>query len=122
MSKAVNARGLSGWKFRASARLPFKRQAKARVIPQNGQGLPVSQRKPQRDTWGCNGNGRNVRSIKMLPETPTRQRSGSHLPLGGFGPKVVVPVTGSKVLLVLKPHQITVGNGDGGIGEWHRDQ
>ena len=121
ISKAVNASGLSGWKFRASARSPFKRQARARVNPQNGQGLPVSQRKPQREIRGCNGNGKNARSIRMLPEMPTRQRSGSNAPLDDFRSKVVVTDTSSKVFLILKSHQVAIGGRDGSKGKRYGD-
>ncbi len=53
----------------------------------------------------------------MLPEMPTRQKSDSHFPLSGFGLNVSVAVTGSKVVLILKSHQIAIGGCNGTVGE-----
>jgi hypothetical protein len=117
ISKAVKASGLSGWKVRASARSPFKRQARARVNPQNGQGLPVSQRKPQKGFWGSGEIGKNARSIKMLPKIPIRQTCEAGFSRSAFGRTTVDALTGSKVLLVLKPYEVTIGSGNRTVGE-----
>jgi hypothetical protein len=69
-------RGEKGWNFRASTRWPRSKWARARVRPQEGQGMPVTARSGHKTkAWGDVTQSKARNGSSRLPASRARASS-----------------------------------------------